>query len=216
REAGETGGARVLVLSASRKAFCAGVDISDHIGDSARPTLEVFHRIIRELWSYRLPTVSLLQGPALGGGCELALSCDIVVATENATLGQPEITVGVFPPPAAVLFPRLCGLARAKELLLTGRVISAEEAYRLGLISKVVKEGELDNEQENTVKALAQKSLPVLMLTRKAVVGSLGVSLDEALSRTESIYLEELTKVEDSTEGLTAFLEKRKPVWKDR
>ena len=215
-EAADAGGARVLVMDAAGKAFCAGVDVNDHMGDSAGPMLKIFHKVIRELWHYRLPTVAVVHGAALGGGCELALSCDVVIAGTEATLGQPEIAVGVFPPPAAVLFPRLCGLAAAKELLMTGRIIDAGEAERLGLISKVAGKEALGDEVQVIVKFLSKKSLPVLALTRKAILSTLDLPLDEALARAESIYFEELAKVEDSEEGLTAFLEKRKPVWKDR
>jgi len=215
-EAAHMDGARVLVMDAAGKAFCAGVDVKDHMGDSAGPMLKLFHRVIRHLWHYDLPTVAVVHGAALGGGCELALSCDIVIAGEEATLGQPEVAVGVFPPPAVVLFPRLCGLSAAKELLMTGRIIGADEAKRLGLVSKVAGQEALAEEVRTVVKALSKKSLPVLELTRQAMLGTLDLPIDEALARAESLYLEELATVEDSEEGLKAFLEKRKPVWKDR
>ena len=122
----------------------------------------------------------------------------------------------VFPPPAAVLITRLVGLTAAKELLLTGRVIGSPEAQRIGLISRVVEGEDIDGEVSAVVKNLSKKSLPVLRLTREAVLGSVGISMDDALERAESLYLDELMKLEVATDGLTAFLEKRKPDWKDR
>ncbi len=215
-EVEKTDGARVLVLDGEGKAFCAGVDVKDHMGDSAGPMLELFHRVIRLLWHFKLPSVCAVRGAALGGGCELALSCDVVIASERATLGQPEVSVGVFPPPAVVLFTRLAGLAAAKELLLTGRVFESSEAQTFGLINRVVKGEDLDSEVAAVVKNLSKKSLPVLHMTREALLNSIGISMDDALARAESLYLGELMQLEDSAEGLTAFLEKRKPDWKDR
>lgn len=209
-------GGRVLVIDAGGKAFCAGVDVRDHMGDSAKPMLELFHRVIRKLWHHPLPSVCVLKGAALGGGCEVAVSCDFVLALESATLGQPEVAVGVFPPPAAALFPKLCGLSVAKDLIMTGRIIDAREACSLGLVTKVVGEEELDIETAELVKLLSTRSLPVLQLARKAIYSSVDLSLDAALSRAESIYLDELAVLEDSEEGLRAFTEKRKPEWKDR
>lgn len=215
-EAAVLEGARVLVLAAKGKAFCAGVDVKDHMGEKAGPMLRLFHSVILRLWRYELPTIACVEGAALGGGSELALSCDLVVASKRASFGQPEISVGVFPPPAAVLFPRILGLGRAKELIMTGRIISAEEALALGLIQRVAEEGALDAVLKDMVDALATKSLPVLRTTREAIVSSLQAPLDVALSRVEALYLEKLTKLEDCEEGLRAFVEKRRPQWKDR
>jgi cyclohexa-1,5-dienecarbonyl-CoA hydratase len=211
-----TEGPRVLVLDAAGKAFCAGVDVGDHMGDSAKPMLELFHRVVRKLWHYSLPSICVLEGAALGGGCEVAVSCDFVLALDSATLGQPEVAVGVLPPPAVALFPRLCGLAAAKDLIMTGRIVGAAEARDLGLVTKVVGEESLETETEKLVELLSAKSLPVLRLARKAILSSLDAPIDEALSRAESIYLGELTGLEDSEEGLRAFTERRKPQWKDR
>jgi cyclohexa-1,5-dienecarbonyl-CoA hydratase len=215
-EAARLVGARVLVLAATGKAFCAGVDVKDHMGEKAGPMLKIFHGVVKKLWHYDLPTIALVEGAALGGGCEIALSCDFVIASPKASFGQPEIAVGVFPPPAVVLFPRLVGLSVAKDLIMTGRIINAEEAAGLGLVQRVAEEGEIDGVLGKMVDALAAKSLPVLRATREAILSSIGIPLDLALSNVESFYLERLTKIEDSDEGLRAFLEKRKPNWKDR
>jgi cyclohexa-1,5-dienecarbonyl-CoA hydratase len=208
-------GARVLVLAAKGKAFCAGVDVNDHVGENAGPMLASFHRVVRRLWHHKLPSVALVEGAALGGGCEIALSCDIVIASGKARFGQPEIAVGVFPPPAVVLLPRLVGLGIARELIMTGRLIDAAEAARIGLVARVASEEEVEGVLGETVDALASKSLPVLRVTREAILSSLDAPLDLALAKVEALYINRLMKLRDSDEGLRAFLEKRKPDWKD-
>ncbi|MEK7363950.1 MAG: enoyl-CoA hydratase/isomerase family protein, partial [candidate division NC10 bacterium] len=129
---------RALVMAAEGKAFSAGVAVEDHLGDRVKPMLEAFHRIFHLLRALPCPTVAAVQGAALGGGSELATFCDFVIAGETATFGQPEIKVGVFPPIAAVHYPNRVGLARTLQLLLTGEVIGAKEAERIGLVDRVV------------------------------------------------------------------------------
>ncbi|MBI3030152.1 MAG: enoyl-CoA hydratase/isomerase family protein, partial [Candidatus Rokubacteria bacterium] len=129
---------RALVLAAEGKAFSAGVAVEDHLGDRVKPMLEAFHRIFHLLRALPCPTVAAVQGAALGGGSELATFCDFVIASETATFGQPEIKVGVFPPIAAVHYPVRIGLARTLQLLLTGEVIGAKEAERIGLVDRAV------------------------------------------------------------------------------
>src|SRR5512145_1132618 len=135
---------KALVLAADGKAFCAGVAVEDHLGERARPMLEAFHRIFRQLRSLECATLAAVQGAALGGGAELAAFCDVVVATESATFGQPEIKVGVFPPIAALRYPARIGQARTLRLLLSGDVIGAAEAERIGLVDRVVPADRLD------------------------------------------------------------------------
>ena len=121
---------RAVVFAAEGKAFSAGVAVEDHQGDRVKPMLQAFHQIFRHLHSLGCPTVAAVQGTALGGGAELATFCDVVIASENATLGQPEIKVGVFPPIAALHYPKRVGEVRALQLLLTGEVLPAREAER--------------------------------------------------------------------------------------
>src|SRR5579864_3980282 len=129
--------AKVLVIGHQGKAFSAGVAIEDHTPDKVPEMLEKFHGLFRLLQSMAVPSVALVDGMALGGGCELAVFCDMAIASERATFGQPEIKVGVLPPVAAVLFPHLVGRNRALELLLTGKTIDAAEAKAIGLINQV-------------------------------------------------------------------------------
>src|SRR6476659_11315836 len=120
------------------RAFSAGVAIEDHTQDTVFQMLDSFHQIFRLLDQIAKPTVAVVDGPALGGGCELVAACDIVIASEQSRFGQPEIKLGVFPPIAAILLPRIIGERKARELILTGDLIEADEALRLGLVNYVV------------------------------------------------------------------------------
>ncbi|NIS78898.1 MAG: enoyl-CoA hydratase, partial [Anaerolineales bacterium] len=136
---------KVLVFEAGEgsKAFSAGVDVSEHTADKVDEMIEVFHRIFRLLNRLEIPTVAVVDGAALGGGCELALFCDMIIASEKASFGQPEIQVGVLPPIAVVALPEIIGPKKAMEMVLTGERIKADEAERLGLVNKVVPPEEL-------------------------------------------------------------------------
>jgi cyclohexa-1,5-dienecarbonyl-CoA hydratase len=162
-----------------------------------------------------VPVVAAVNGAALGGGCELLLACDLVIASERAKLGQPEIRLGVFPPVAAALLPRLIGRQRALDLVLTGRVIAATEAQAIGLVGRVVPAEGFDEAVDEYVGSLSSLSRPVLRLTKRTVVEGMAESLWEAFDRAERRYLDELMELEDAHEGLAAFLEKREPVWRD-
>jgi cyclohexa-1,5-dienecarbonyl-CoA hydratase len=215
-EVGSAAGVKVLVIDHSGKAFSAGVSIQDHTPDRVEQMLEKFHSVFRLLDSLSAPSVAFVDGMALGGGCELAVFCDMVIASDRATFGQPEIKVGVFPPVAAVLFPHLIGRNKALELLLTGDVIDATDAKAIGLINKVFPAQSFREKAEEFVRRLTSLSGPVLKLTRRAVDTALYKSMGEGLTTVEHLYLQELMKTEDAQEGLNAFLEKRKPIWKNK
>ncbi len=219
----DVGDAKVLVFQAAEgsKAFSAGVDISDHTADKVDEMIEVFHRIFRLLDELEAPTVAVVGGAALGGGCELALFCDMIVASEKASFGQPEIQVGVFPPVAAVALPEIVGPKKAMEMVLIGDRIRAAEAQSLGLVNQVVPPEELQAAADEFVGKLAKLSGAVLRLTKRAVRMSRGAEeqrsrFAEALTAVEELYLGPLMDTEDAHEGLAAFMEKRAPVWKDR
>jgi cyclohexa-1,5-dienecarbonyl-CoA hydratase len=207
--------AKVVLFGATGKAFCAGVDVKDHTADKVEEMVEVFHRIFRLMWALDVPTVAAVNGAALGGGCELVTFCDMIIASEKATLGQPEIQVGVYPPVAVVTFPRLMPHTKAMELLLTGAVIDAREAERLGIVNKVVPAESFEEEVSGFVGRLTSLSGAVLRLTKRATLQGLTLPFEEALRLSEDLYLNQLMKTEDAAEGLSAFMEKRKPVWKD-
>ena len=209
-------GAKLLVIDHEGRAFSAGVDVKDHTADKVEEMIEVFHRTFRLLNSLELPTLAVVEGAALGGGCELAAFCDMVVASERATFGQPEIKVGVFPPVAAVILPHLIGRNRALEMILTGEAVGASEAQQMGLVNRVFPAEGFREKVEEFIAKLTSPSAAVLKLAKRAVDRGLYVSVDEAMSRAEQIYLGDLMRTEDAHEGLGAFMEKRKPQWKDR
>jgi cyclohexa-1,5-dienecarbonyl-CoA hydratase len=207
---------KVLVIGHRGKAFSAGVAIEEHTREKVREMLEKFHGVFRLLDSLALPSLALVDGMALGGGCELALFCDMVVASDRATFGQPEIKVGVFPPVAAVLMPHLIGRNRTLEMLLTGTVIGAEEAKAIGLINRVFPAGSFLENAEEFIGKLTSLSRPVLRLTKRAITQSLYARVPDGIASAEQLYLDELMRTEDAGEGLNAFLEKRQPSWKNR
>jgi cyclohexa-1,5-dienecarbonyl-CoA hydratase len=206
---------KVLVFDHQGKAFSAGVSIQDHTPDKVGEMLATFHGLFRFLNTLELPSVALVDGMALGGGCELAVFCDLVLASDRATFGQPEIKVGVFPPVAAAFFPRLVGRNRALELLLTGDVISADEAKAIGLVNKVYPSESFKEKSDEFILKLTSMSGSVLKLTKRAVDSALYSSVIEGISAAEQLYLGELMRTADAQEGLNAFMEKRKPVWKN-
>jgi cyclohexa-1,5-dienecarbonyl-CoA hydratase len=210
------GDVKVLVFDHQGKAFSAGVSIEDHSPEKVGEMLETFHGLFRRLNTFELPSVVLVDGMALGGGCELAVYCDMVIASDRATFGQPEIKVGVFPPVAAAVFPRLVGRNRTLELLLTGEVIDAAEAKAIGLINKVFPTQVFKDKSDEFIRKLTSLSGRVMGLTKRAVDRGLYASVSEGISAAEQLYLRELMNTEDAQEGLSAFLEKRKPIWKNK
>ncbi len=206
---------KLLVIQAMGKAFSAGVDVGEHLGDLVYKMIEVFHKIFRLMDQLKVPSVAVVNGSALGGGCELALYCDMVIATERSKFGQPEIQVGVFPPIAALIFPRMIGRKKALELILSGDVISAQEALNLGLINKIVPEASLAQEVNSFIEKFTKLSGIILKLTKEAALAGLNDDMDKGLKAIEKIYLDKAMKTHDAIEGLKAFLEKRKPTWKD-
>lgn len=203
---------KVVVLAAAGKAFSAGVDIADHTPERVESMIDTFHAIFRTLWSLDQPVVAAVQGAALGGGCELAIACDFIVASEKAKFGQPEIKVGVFAPIATLVLPRLIGRMKANELLLTGDPIDAREAERIGLVNQVAPVESFDAAVQSFVSRLTLLSGAVLRHAKRAI--ALGV--EGGLTEIERYYLNELMQAEDALEGLNAFMEKRPPVWKEK
>jgi cyclohexa-1,5-dienecarbonyl-CoA hydratase len=204
----------MLITGAGEKAFSSGVDVMDHTKDKVERMIEVFHAIFKRLLSLPIPTVAAVNGAALGGGCELAIACDMVVAAKGAKIGQPEIKLGVFPPIAAILMPKALPMVKVMELLLGGAAIDAEEAHRLGLVNHVLPK---DTFAADTLKFLEQflsLSKVALIHTKRAVREAAARPFHEALFQVEQLYLKELMATSDATEGLNSFIEKRKAVWK--
>jgi cyclohexa-1,5-dienecarbonyl-CoA hydratase len=216
RQAQAAPATRAIVFSAAGRMFSAGVDIAEHTHELMERMLTAFHGIFRLMADGEIPTVAVVQGHALGGGCELACFCDLIVAAQGVKFGQPEIAVGVFPPVAAALFPHLIGGRKAAELILTGEAIPAEEAHRIGLINAVVPADQLLVEAERLFGRLTDKSAAVLRIAKRALRAGMAAGFDEALPTIEAIYTKSLMSLEDPEEGLKAFMEKRKPAWKHR
>ncbi len=206
----------VVIRGAGDKAFCAGVDIKDHLPENVGSTLNVFNRVFYSLERLDKPTIAVVQGFALGGGCELAIACDIVVASDNAQFGQSEIKVGAIPPVAVALLPKLVGRKKAFELIMTGESIAADEAKRIGLVNSVVSPEKLDQATDDMIGRLSQISPIVLRITRMALRESIDMRYLEGLDKVTDTYLNVLMRTEDAVEGIKAFLEKRKPQWKGR
>lgn len=207
---------KLLIVQAEGKAFSVGVDVEDHMGDKAEKMIAVFHRMFRLLDALGIPSLALVNGSALGGGCELAVYCDMVLASDKAKFGQPEIQIGVFPPIAALAFPRLIGRKKAFELILAGETIGAREALEIGLVNKVVPVEQFNEEAEKFIAKIRACSPVALRLTKKAIVQGFDTDVDEGLKRIEHIYMKELMVSEDANEGLKAFVEKRPAQWKGR
>ncbi|MBI4464808.1 MAG: enoyl-CoA hydratase/isomerase family protein, partial [Acidobacteria bacterium] len=162
------------------------------------------------------PVVAVVNGPAIGGGCELAALADLIVATPKARFSQPEIKLGVFPPLAAIILPHVIGHKRALEMILTGDPLGAEEALRLGLVNRVVPEAQLEQEVEKVIAKITDQSAPVLEMAKKVLYETIGLPLADAIKRSSDTYLNQLMDLDDAREGLRAMVEKRKPVWKNK
>ena len=216
RAAADTTAKVVLVRGSGEKAFSAGVEVSDHTQEKVDRMIEVFGDIFRGLEEVPVPTVAALNGVALGGGCELALGCDMVIAANHAKIGQPEIKLGVFPPVAAALMAKLIPPGKAYELVLGGESLTAEEALQWGLINKVYAKEEFSAGVQTYLVRFLGLSRVALVLAKKAMRAARERPFRDALAHADAIYLKELMTTEDAREGLAAFMQKRKPVWKNK
>lgn len=212
----EEGKPFLIIDGEGDKAFSAGASVQDHLGDRVAGMLREFHECFRILNRLNIVTVAMVRGVALGGGCELALACDFVIASDRARFGQPEINLGVFPPVAAYQLSRQLSPRKGLELLLTGEPVDALTAERLGLVNAVFPLSEFDVRAEEWMGRLRKQSPSSLLLARKAFRTAGNADFEDKLARVERLYLEELMKTADANEGLNAFLEKRKPEWKGR
>jgi cyclohexa-1,5-dienecarbonyl-CoA hydratase len=216
-DCGADSGVDVIVLQGTgERAFSAGVDIRDHTPEKVPEMLDVVHGVIRKLLSLPQVTVASIRGVCLGGGCELASSCDLVIASEDSVFATPEIQVGCYPPVALARFAGLIGYHRAAEMILTGRRFSARQAKAMGLVNRVVAVDELESSLQALLEELLGKSGAVLRLTLKGLRELSLQGFPDALKRSEQIYCGELLQTHDVGEGVKAFLEKRTPKWRHR
>ncbi len=209
--AAEESAAAVVVLSSTgSKAFSAGVDVRDHTPDKLESMLVGFHRLFRRLQSSRLVSVAAVRGACLGGGMELALSCDLVVAEENAKFALPEIKLACFPPVGIAVLADRYG-PRLAELCLTGEAVSGAEAHRRGFLSRLVPAGKAEESALEMADAMGSGSRAVLGMTVRHLRRMALPHFEKSLERAEKAYLEELARTPDMNEGIRAFMEKRPP-----
>src|SRR6266700_8260690 len=209
----EKASVKLIVLDAAGKVFSGGVDIGEYTAERAFSMLDAFHAACIAMVEAAQPVLVVVDGPAIGGGAEIVAYGDLVVASPRARFALPEITIGVFPPLASTMLPRLIGPKRALELVLTGEAITAERAHELGLVNRLVPEAQLQTAVNDLVAKITAQSGAVLGMAKKAVLAGMGMSLRDSLRNSMNIFLNELYRLEDSQEGLRALLEKRKPEW---
>ena len=199
----------LIIDATGDRAFSAGASIPDHLDDRVATMLANFHDCFRTLARLDLVTVAFVRGPALGGGCELALACDFVLASDRARFALPEITLGVFPPVAAYQLSRQLDPRKGLEAMLTGEPFDAP-------VNAVFADDEFSQRAEEWMQRIYRQSASSVRMAKKAFRLAQREDFDERLARVERLYLEELMKTNDATEGLNAFLEKRKPSWQNR
>lgn len=207
---------KLIVLDSACKVFCGGIDIGEYTSERVFQMVDAFHSVFSGILEISKPVLCVVNGPAIGGGAELAAFGDLVVATPKARFAQPEITIGIFPPLASTILPFLVGPKVAQELVLLGEPVTAERALELGLINRLVPEAQLEATVNELSARITSHSGPVLTMAKKAILGGMGLSLRDGLKNSMNIFLNELYRLEDSQEGLRALVEKRKPNWKNR
>lgn len=206
-------GVRVLIITGRGRAFIAGSDIKE-LKETNMLQARKVPRLGEAVENLEKPVIAAVNGFALGGGCEIAMACDLIVASEGAKFGQPEVNLAVIPGGGGTQrLPSIVGPQRAKELIFTGDMIDAEEAERIGLVNKVVPANELDSAVRGIAEKIAAKSPVAIRLAKAAINRGLRTNLETGLAYEKELYaMSQAT--EDKTEGIAAFLEKRKPVFR--
>jgi enoyl-CoA hydratase len=212
--------AAIVITGAGEKAFAAGLDVKDVMGKSITEVADfvrnVSGRAFDKLTGIEKPTIAAVFGLALGGGCEVALCCDLRIASEDAVFGLPEINLGIMPGSGATQrLPRLVGVAKAKEMIFTADNVNAQEAYRVGLVNKVVPKDKLMEEAMAMARKLAAKPRVALALIKRCVDSGLNMNLSSGLTLEMDSFCIAFTS-DDGREGLSAFVEKRKPNYKGK
>ncbi len=209
-------GVKLIIFEGAGKHFSFGASVEEHTKAQAAMMLNSFHAVFYNLAGMAIPTMAIVRGQCLGGGMELALFCNFIIADSTAYFGQPEIVLGVLPPPASVMLPRKVGQSYADDLVLTGRSIDAKEAQRIGLVNFLSEDGQdaWSTADEFINKHILPKSASSLRIANLAVRKDFFRRIWEDLPRMEGLYLKDLMESHDANEGINAFLEKRKPEWK--
>src|SRR6202789_2202491 len=205
---------KMILLDSEGKTFSGGIELGEYTQRRVFQLLDAFHTAFSAMMDTSKPVLVVVNGPAYGGGAELAALGDLVIATPNARFAQPEIKLGAFPPLAAAVLPYILG--PKMELELMAETMSAERARELGLVNWLVPEKDLQKKVEEVCAKVTAQSGPVLTMAKKAILGSLGLPLREGVRNSMKVFLNELADLEDSQEGLRATVEKRAPKWKNR
>lgn len=216
-EASQERHCKLIIFQGAGKHFSFGVSVEEHTEELAAEMLEKFHGLFIRLSELAIPVCSMISGQCLGGGLEIASFAHFVFADESARLGQPEINLAVFAPPASVILPLKIGYTYAEDLLLTGRSIDAQEAKQMGLVNEVYPDKETMEGKVNEwlQQHILPKSAVALKVAVKVARKRFNERLKEDLNYYISVYMNELMKTHDGKEGLDSFLKKRNPVWKD-
>ena len=209
---------KMITFEGAGNNFSYGASVEEHTKDKAEAMLESFHKMFYTIIGLHIPTLAKISGQCLGGGFELPLVCNFMFADKTAKIGQPEILLGVFAPPASVMLPLKIGHARAEELLITGRIIGAEEGKAMGLINEVFED---KASMEVAVDAWIQKyicgkSASSLRYAVRAARASFDFFMQRNLPLYTDMFIKELMETEDASEGINSFMEKRKPIWKNK
>ena len=207
---------KALTVSARGKAFSAGADILEHSPERAPGMIGAFSRMFGLLGGLELPVVMAVDGPALGAGFELAVMGDVILATERALFGQPEIRLGFFAPVGVALLPALVGHARAMQITCSGRTYTADEMREFGLITDIVRRERLEDAVEEVLHEYRKASPLVLRMNVRTLKRLKATPFEEARREAERVFLGELMATEDVREGIASFTEKRRPSWKNR
>jgi len=206
----------VVLTGAGNHAFCAGADLKEFAGVDPKQAIEIAnlgHAAMNSIEDCRKPVIAAVNNLALGGGCELAMACDIRISSDRSRYGQPEVWIGLLPAwGGSTRLPRLVGAAKAKELIFTGQMINAQEAQRIGLVNKIVPDGEEVRAAIDIARAIIHKAAPLAVYEAKATINATA----RAASRDQSLQYEidaagRLAATTDLIEGVTAFIEKRSP-----
>jgi cyclohexa-1,5-dienecarbonyl-CoA hydratase len=207
---------KCLAILGDGASWCAGVEVGDHQPELVDDMVSTFNRIFELLNQFDVPTIAAVHGACLGGGMELAIGCDIIIASQNAVFGQPEIKLGFFPPYAAIRLPVLVGPSKAIEICTTGMRYSAAEAQTMGLVSHVADDDAFSDKVNAIIKEITYCSPLIIRLNKRAVRENLGLSFTDAVKGASDLFLNTLMKTEDTLEGLASFAERRKAVWKNK
>jgi cyclohexa-1,5-dienecarbonyl-CoA hydratase len=205
---------RVLILSAEGKHFSAGADVGEHLPPAFEQMIPEFIETIAAIDSFPLPVIAAVKGRCLGGGFEVAQAADMIVAGEGALFGQPEIMLAVLPPAACAVLPDICSAGQAAEIVFSGEALNAQQAQQAGIVLRVVSDDAVEAEALELAGKIARHSAAALRVTKKALRAGMADRRATALNEIGEIYVKDLMQTDDAVEGLQAFLDKRKPIWK--